>query len=92
MALIASRLEIEPEAVPLLVRVTKDKLATLLGRQPDGKQQPIRANAFRNVASALFVGGCPRMNRPWRSTWRERSVLSEHCTSSPLSHHWRTPR
>lgn len=36
MALIASQLEIESEAVPLLLRVAKDKLATLLGRQPDG--------------------------------------------------------
>lgn len=40
MAVIASQLDIERDAVPLLLRVAEDKLATLLGRFPPAESQP----------------------------------------------------
>lgn len=39
MAVIANRVEIEPEAVPLLLRVAGDKLATLLDGPAPGLHQ-----------------------------------------------------
>ncbi len=39
IAVIAKRLEIEPEAVPLLLRMAEGKLATLLNRWAPGLHQ-----------------------------------------------------